>query len=137
VDVGIGYLPSGTVPATGWRVYSPFMPDDRDRAIAVANTSPVLDGSIAATGEVIEHPGIQVKVRDAAGNHDPGHEKGLAVQKALTESLRRATVVVGGKTFILFKFTLSAGLTFVGLEEQNNRPWWVINGTLTVAEVSP
>lgn len=135
---GHGYRPTQTgIPATAYRIYSPFMPDDMDRAIAVANTSPVLDGSLARTGEVIEHYGIQVKIREKAEGHDAGHVKGLAIQKALTETLKRATVVVDGKTFILQKFTLTAGLTFVGMEENNRRPWWVINGTITTAEVIP
>ena len=134
IQAGIGQHPT-TTPTGAWKVYSPFMPDSADQAIAVANTSPVLDGTILKTGESIQHPGIQVKIRCRGDDHDFGYAKGLAVEKALTETLKRATVVVGAKTFLLSKFTLSAGLTFVGLEEQGKRPWWVINGTITVSEV--
>lgn len=58
IDAGLG-ADSGET----WPVFTGFLPDEVDAAIAVYDTSGIKDGRVMTTGEQITHPGVQVRVR--------------------------------------------------------------------------
>lgn len=62
IQVGVGGL---LVPGAGadWSVYLNNMPDTPDNAICAYDTTGRIQGRIHRTGETIEQPGVQVKVR--------------------------------------------------------------------------
>jgi hypothetical protein len=62
VDAGDGDLFSAS-GADKWPIYTGFLPDDKDQAICIYGTAGSPDGRIMRTGERIEHPGIQIRIR--------------------------------------------------------------------------
>lgn len=120
-------------PTAAYSVFSPSMPESPDECIAVANTTPVLDGALLETGEVIQHPGIQIKIRSKS--HDPGWVKGKQIENAICGIRNELVTVTGLGTFLVQNFHLTSGLMYAGVEEQNKRPWFTLNGTLTIKDV--
>lgn len=130
IDNGHGTLPSAN---GAWPISSPILPPEGNEAICVGKTGDDLDGTILKTGEPIVHPDIQVRIR--AKDHDAGWAKGAAIRNALVSMMNASVAVTIAPTtynFLLCKFTLTADLTYVGLEDQSKRPWFTINGTITI-----
>lgn len=127
--------------AADWQVYSPALVDgdqEKDNAVGIQNTTATPDGRLHKTGEVIEHPGIQIIVR--AKTHDVGFVKGRAIEVALSETLRGTSVTITfnsvERTFRLDSFMKTSSLTFMGYTEKKQRAWFTINGCLTCIETT-
>lgn len=59
-----GYASDPEADVVGdWPVYISFLPAEGDNAIVTYDTAGMLDGRIMGTGEQVEHPGVQVRVR--------------------------------------------------------------------------
>ncbi len=91
VGKGIGVDPT-TSPTGTWPIYYESMPDETDNAIAVYSTVGRPDGRLQRSGETIEHPGIQVKVRAAASM--VAQIKMSAVADALDQAGPRTLVAI-------------------------------------------
>lgn len=83
VGVGLGGYPQ-TMGAAIWPIYVANLPYDVDNAVVIHNTVGLIDGRIMRTGEVTEHPGIQLKVRST------DYEIGWAQAKAMTVAMDAA-----------------------------------------------
>lgn len=122
-------------PAAGpWKVYRDNEPDMPDQVITIYDTSPVLEGRDMRSNEVIEHPGIAVRVR--AVTSDPAKTKAREVKAKLT-ALKRTQVTVAGVVYLVKAFTLTTGVIPLGEQDKNNRVLYTLNGTLTLAELPP
>lgn len=115
-----------------WPVYAFNRPDSPDEVIVIYNTSAMLDGRYMRSGEVVEHPGIQVYLRGVTDAS--AWSKGIAIQDAL-EQLKNAAVTIGQNQYKLSAFSRTSSLTFIGQEEKNKRRQYTINGTVTVERV--
>lgn len=90
-------LAHGTAPSDedDWPVYVGNEPDTPDNVITVYDTAGRLDSKNMTDGEVVEHPGFQVRVRSASQNqYYAGYNKIDAIAKAL-DAVTVATVQVG------------------------------------------
>jgi hypothetical protein len=87
----------GTDPDNGgeWPCYIALLPDKPDNLLVIYDTAGTIDGRIMATGETVEHPGIQVLVRGKT--HPVAWAKVRAVKEAL-DAINRTTVTVTGPT---------------------------------------
>lgn len=130
VQLSLGTLPVPGV-AADWRVYRQALTNDNRNAIFIFGTTPEQDGRLMS-GQVIEHPGIQIRIR---GMTDEDAEvKGMAIESALA-GVKHLTVPVGGNNYLVESFKKTSGLTFIFQEEVGNRRHYTINGTITVREI--
>jgi hypothetical protein len=77
-----------------WPCYVSAMPDGAgvaDNAVCAYDTSPLLDGRYMRTGENVEHPGVQFKVR--AVDYRTGWNKAQEIAAYLDTVLRSAFAI--------------------------------------------
>lgn len=74
VRKGLGMFPAANV---SWPIYISSLPDDPADAISVYDTTGTEEGRLMATGQRIEHPGIQIRVR--AANYQDGWNRSRAI----------------------------------------------------------
>lgn len=124
-----------------WPAYVDHLPDDPeetdtpvpvpDSAVCVYTTTALGDGRYMRTGERVEHPGFQVRVRSRS------RASALAKANAIASKLdtvKRATVVVGGSTYRLDAAHRQGGVIPMGQEPGDRRRWhFSVNGTATVS----
>lgn len=126
VDQGIGVdagLP-GDFP-----IYVGFLGDQEDKALAVYDTSPVTEGRIQRTGETIEHPGLQFRVRH--NDYAAAYDKAKQITNAL-DGLKRATVVVDTEAYTVHGVH-HRGIIDVGPEDDKRRRQnFTINALATI-----
>jgi len=118
----------------GWPVFVGFFPDVPDEAICAYDTAGVMDGRIMATGEAIEHPGIQVRVR---GKSYP------AVWSKITEIVRGLDVVKklsvvfpDLEAYTVHSVSRSGAILPMGIDEIGNRRLhnFAANMTVTISQ---
>jgi len=129
-----GNFSSITIPTNlqDWPLYVGYMPDDtRRNAGAVYDTVGLLDGRIMRTGEVIEHPGIQIKVRSLG--YETGYQKAREVVVYL-DALINELVTIQQKNFMIKNASRSSMIASLGLDEKNNHNF-TVNYTTTIKEV--
>lgn len=127
VSAGVGAL-----PATGvlWPVYNSQLNDKPDGALCVYNTSGILDGRLMA-GTVIEHPGIQIRVRAAIDADALAKIK--EVGTAL-DGFKNKEVVIGTTTYVIQNASRKSPIIGLGVEDGTKRVSYTINYTLTIRE---
>ena len=78
---------AGTLPAAGgsWPISCDQRLDTPDNAITINDTDGRKDGRSMPTGEVFEHPGIQIEVR--SGVRGTGFTKAKAIATLLDEEV--------------------------------------------------
>ena len=74
ISAGLGVLPSA---GGSWPVYVSNLPDDPRQALCVYDTTSATDGRYQTTGEVVTHPGFQIRIR--AASYADGWAKAAAV----------------------------------------------------------
>lgn len=108
-------------PSADWPVFVAALPDGagaKDNAVAVYDTSGVMDGRYMRMGTNIEHPGIQVRVRSTS--YTDGWSKIVAIAAAL-EALLRTVVVVDSESTTIQNVTRKGTPISLGPEPQNRR----------------
>jgi len=103
-----------------------------DRPIGVLDSdAKVQDARSHRTGEKVEFPGVQVRVRALK---DSEAKPKLATIAANLAALYCVPVAVGDKTYCIRNYSPQYPPTFLMQEERNNRRVWVISGYLTISE---
>lgn len=129
--------------AGDWPAYVDHMPDDPeetadpvpipDAAVCVYTTTALGDGRYMRTGERVEHPGFQVRVR--ARSRAAALAKANAIAAAL-DAVRRDAVAVGANNYRLDAVHRQGGVIVMGQEPGDRRRWhFSVNGTATVSNV--
>jgi hypothetical protein len=118
-----------------WSVYVSFLPDRPDSAICVYDTMGRQDGRIMATGEQIEHPGVQVRVRGQ--NYIETHAKATAIARALDLQMRTEVVISTEEAYRLDNVSRTSPIIPLGVEEEGDRRRhnFTINAVLTLQEI--
>lgn len=119
-----------------WPCYVSSLPDAStpDNAACLYDTSPKLDGRLMRTGESVEHPGVQVKVRSKT--YREGWAKIDSISTKLDAVLRRSLVIED------FNYTVQSistgGVLPNGLEEgtTKRRHLFTLNCQVTLSSVS-
>lgn len=119
VDESLAFLPvSGTVQ--DWEAFYGSLPDgsrDSDNAICFYDRPGLTQGRILATGETIERPALQVRVR--ATDYLTGYTKMRAIVEAI-DAIARASVTVGGNNYIITSASRNMPIP-LGPEGENRR----------------
>lgn len=126
----------GATPAEGavWPVYATREPDSPDSTITVYDTAGRLDGRVMVSGQVQEHPGIQIRVRDA--DSAAGFKKAKAVATALSEDVLRTMVTIGANTYEVQAISRTSGVFALGKETlTSKRNVFTINATVSLWEI--
>ena len=134
----INELLSMTNPENGglWPLYTAHMPDGDDvesNCGALYGTPGILDGRLM-TGLVIEHPGIQLRIRSKT------YEVGFAKTEAIVLSLdgvNNSTVVINSSTYQIQNVSKSTPIIPLGLERGTERRFlFTVNFLMTLKKVA-
>ena len=75
-----------------WPIYSIIEPNEPDRVITIYDTTGLVDGRLQINGKVVEHLGIQIRIR--SNDNDVGNDKIQAIKVFMDETLLDNTVTV-------------------------------------------
>lgn len=131
IDLGLGVADvSGT-----WPVFISFMPDEPDEAIGVFDVVGRMDGRIQSTGEQIDHPGIQIRVRGK--DYASTWTKANAIALAMDEQKRTEVEVESGVFYLLHNFSRLGSIVPLGIDELGGRRRhsFTVNAVLTLSLV--
>ncbi len=130
IAAGLGSAPESSA---AWPVYVSFLPAEIDNAVAVWDTGGTLDGRIMRTGNKVNHPGIQIRVRG------PVYPTTFAKIQAIAESLDSVyndTVSVNGIDYQVQNLSRTSDILPMGLEEGDRKRYhFTVNAILTVKQV--
>ncbi len=117
----------------GWEVFVGFFPDGPDEALCVYDTAGVLDGRIMETGEVIVHPGIQVRVR---GKHYAEVYGKITEMVRGLDAVKKLSVVFSEEeVYTVHNVSRSGAILPMGVDEVGNRRLhnFAANMTITIS----
>ncbi len=118
-------------PSGPWPVFVGFLPDRPDNAVCIYDTAGKLDGRIMRSGEQVEHPGIQVRVRGL--EYVETREKTEEIARALDAQVRTAITVAPSQNHIIHNISRSGGIIPIGMEETDRRRYsFTINAMTTI-----
>lgn len=119
-----------------WPIYISHMPDGDDApgdCVAIYDTTGFLDGRYMETGQVVEHPGVQIKVR--ATDYGTGWAKAKEIATDFRQ-IRKTEVVLEGITYKVHSITSRTPILVLGVEGgTNRRELFSINFTTTLEEI--
>lgn len=121
-------------PSTPWPIYFGRMPDGHnveDQLVVVYDTEPVQDGRLMGTGECIEHPGFQVRVR--VSDYNTGHAKLAAIAAVLDQVKNNVVTGDSAATYTIKAVTRRGGPIPIGPDERG-REHFTLNATTTIVE---
>lgn len=132
VDLGIG---SASL-SSNWAVFIESEPDEPDNSITVYDTANELIGSVMVDGEVIEYPGVQVRIRSQ--NYPTGWTKMEEIKNAFDRTVKRTLVTIGSNVYRIHTFIRASGPFHIGREgESSDRDIFTINYTCALKQTSP
>lgn len=134
VDLGLGTLPEDD---GAWPIFDQAEPESPDNCITIFDTEGRTHGRIMATGQLVEHYGIQIRVR--SNRRNDGKAKVRAIEYAVDRSIRLNTVSLAEDTgtatanYTVWSFNRTTQVLPLGFESPTSkRMLWTINGTLSV-----
>lgn len=116
-----------------WPVYATSMPDKPDQLIVVYDTTPKTFGRYMSTGETVEHPGVQIRVR--AATYLLGYQKAKSIARFLDAIARSAIAMDDGYVYTI-QAASHRGVIAMGQEEGTRRDHFSINATLSFASIA-
>lgn len=119
-----------TLPSASgaWPCYRGKMSDTGNAAAGIYDTTGKIEGREMQGGVVHTKPGIQLRMRSK--DYDEVYAKINAVA-TLFESLQRAAVTVGAKTYLIQSVTQTSDITAIGRDDQD-RMHFTLNLIVTV-----
>jgi Bacteriophage minor capsid protein len=126
---GLGKRP----PAAGvqWGVSIGHQNSTEECCLSVYDTAAISDGRIMSTGERIEHPGIQVRIR--ATNYPQGWAKAWEICKLMDATVREPVTMPDGAVR-MDAITRKGRPIPLGFEPGGRLVLFVINATMTLSE---
>lgn len=126
-----GGMADSSAGSGAWPITYGVMPDTPDNALCVYNTDGRMDGRLMRSGTVIEHPGIQIKVR--AQKDAAAHGKARVIADFLDATFQ-APVAIDGKNYTIQAYHRTTPVLALGQDESQRRVLYTINATITVRE---
>lgn len=117
IDLGLASNPLDQEP---WPVYIQTLPPTPDELLSVSDTAGTFGGRYMATGEMVEFPGVQIRVRTPPTEYLRGWRKARELREALPR-IRRRSVTVDGFTLTLISVTLTAPVAVMGQDPDTQR----------------
>ena len=106
-----------------WPLYTSYLPDSDDvesNAGAIIGKEGFLDGRLMKTGEVINHPGLQLKIRSLT--NEIGYVKIESIGLGL-DQVAGNNIIIDGSTFEILNIKKVTDIISLGLEEGTNRKY--------------
>lgn len=126
-DLNHGSLSNGT-----WPIFVGFLPNSPDNALCVYDTAGVMDGRVMRSGERVEHPGVQIRVR--ALDYLAARTKAIDIATALDAQIR-TEITVDALTYRINNISRAGAILPVGVEETDRqRHHFTINAITTIEE---
>lgn len=123
--------------SASWPLFVTFLPDPPDtdpEAVCVYDTAGAQDGRLMATGERIDHPGFQIRVRGR--QYASTWRKADAIAKALDGVQRVSVAFSSGQSYTVHNVSRTGQVLSLGMDDQDTHRCYhfTINGVLTVTE---
>jgi len=134
--VGLGSF-SAAYDTYEWPAFISFMPEELpDQAICVYDTAGTSDGRIMSTGEKIEHPGIQIRVRGI--DYPVVWAKANEIALALDAQNNVEVETESGLVFLVQNISRTGAIVPLGLETNGprRRHNFTINAITTYAQTT-
>lgn len=137
IDLGFGTDPDDS---DDWPIYIAREPNAPDSVITIYNTAGVKEGRVMIGGEIQEHHGIQIRLRD--NDHQNGFIKARELAVALDESVALNSVslddIVGTGTSVYKVYAISrtSGPLAAGREPSSERNIFTINATVALLQTA-
>jgi len=136
IDLGHGTTPSAS---SAWPIYVSIEPDTPDSVITVYDTSGVLHGRSQISGEMFEHPGIQIRIRSP--EHPAGYRKADSIKEALDKSIKYTGVTVedqvgtGSGNYLVYSVSRKGSVNDLGRDTAaSKRHVFTINATIALKQ---
>lgn len=130
-DVGL----ASSNPSLDWFVTAGTVPQQgRDNLLTVFDTFGVIHGKTADDGEVVQHHGVQVRIRSA--DYETGAAKAWSLINYLSGLKNVTTTIVYGTTakqYTIHSFGLTSGPAKIAEEEVNQRQIFTFNGLVAIS----
>lgn len=114
-----------------WPLFMIAEPDTPNQCATIYDTTPVVDGIVKQTGEMMQHYGLQLRVRDPS--YASGWNKATEV-KTLLPTLRYVTITVDGEDYQLQAAIPTSGVIPLGMDDKR-RELFTVNFVATVKEI--
>lgn len=118
-----------------WPAFVNFLPNDlgpSSKQLSCYDTQGIRDGRILRTGEVIEHPGVQIRFR-ASQSHE-AYSKAGDVALHL-DALHRREIQLDSVSYLIINFSRQSPIVNMGTSrEEKSFSNLTINYTLTIKE---
>jgi len=132
IDLSQGTLPSDS---DSWPIHVAREPDTPDSVITVFDTSGRLDGRAQVSGEMLEHYGIQVRVRDT--NPVEGFAKAQDIAIALDQTAYQDTITINSDTYLVHAVSRTGGILGLGKETPTSkRNLFTINAVVELRQTA-
>ena len=128
--VGAGHLfQNQNGQPADWRSTFSKTTDDPANFVTVYDAAGVIDGRYMETGEMVEHYGIQIRVRSL--KYKDGYTKAKELLKAMTQEMIHVPVIQDG-SYMIESFTQTSSILSIGTDEKNRRENFTFNGIVTI-----
>lgn len=134
IGLGLGTDPTADEAWPIFTTQEPDGPDVPDSVITVYDTAGRQHGRSQVDGEVQEHRGVMIRVRDA--NHPDGHAKANEIAIALDETVYQDAVVVGAATYLVHAISRAGSINVLGKEPTSNRNLFTINALVSLKQTT-
>lgn len=132
IDLDLGTIPQAR---SYWPISVSSMPNDGDQAIAIFDVQGRIDAKLMRTGEVIEHPGVMIHVRDI--DFLRGADKVFALTTAMDQAIiRRQVTIDDSGTYLVQSVHRPTTSIFLGEEPERQRNLWSINARMSYTKIA-
>lgn len=132
IDLGLA-TEAGTGQA--WPVYATQEPDKPDNCVTIFDTAGRVYGRLMPTGVVVEHYGIQIRVRSA--DHKTGYQKATSIADALDQNVYFRTVQIDSNQYLVYTISRTTQVLPIGEESpETKRRLFTINALVVLRRLS-
>ena len=117
-----------------WPLYIGELPDGTQvetNAVSIRDTAGLLDGRFMASGQVVQHFGLQIKLR--ANDYETGWTKIESVAISLDGIPSETPIIKDGTTYSILNMSRSSAVINLGLDDKK-RNSYSVNYLLTIRE---
>ena len=132
--IGEGIIESPTKLAI-WPGYISHLPGGKSvqQAVALSDTQGVNNGRIMKTGEVIEHPGLQIRVRSR--DFETSFKKATEAADKLSTTIRETVTMNDGSKYLINNVSRFSSILPMGVEPETRLFLCSVNFTATITEI--
>lgn len=119
-----------------WPIFVANTPDNPNNCISIFGTSGLTGGRLQISGEVVEFPGIMIRVR--CTDSQMGSKKANEIQHALDSMVPNTVVDVGDRQYTIHNASRRSGVIPLGLSIENSSNYlFTSNYALTLTNSTP